>query len=114
MARELRVSAVRLGRAVRAYVAPVELDDPDAQPLPGSSPSPESTALNSADAQRVLRAIRRLKPRYRQTLEQRFGLESGLPGTFAQIAAERGVSRQCVYQECQLALDRLGRMIGAA
>jgi len=114
LADELQVPTARLERAVRAYAAPLELDDQKTRTLPGSEPSPEMQALQSADAHRIMRAIRRLKPRYRQTLELRFGLESRLPGTYAGIAAERGVSRQCVYQECQLALDRLGRMIGAA
>ena len=66
LACELRVPTSRLERAVRAYVAPVELDDPDAFTLPGSEPSPEALALRSADAGRILSAIRRLKPRYRQ------------------------------------------------
>jgi RNA polymerase primary sigma factor len=111
LADDLRVPTARLEQAIRSYMSPLELDDSDAAPLPGAGLSPEQLALRTADAITVQQAIRHLKPRQRRTLELRFGLDTGQAGTYAAIAAERGVSRQCVYQECRSALSRLCRVI---
>jgi RNA polymerase primary sigma factor len=111
LAEDLRVPTARLEQAIRSYMMPLELDDSTTAPLPGAGPSPELLAIRTADASTVQQAILHLRPRQRRTLELRFGLDSGQPGTYAAIAAERGVSRQCVYQECRSALSRLCRVI---
>jgi RNA polymerase primary sigma factor len=111
IANELDLPLARIEETPETRGVQLDLDSPGVGALAATDPSPEEISMEDSSASLVRSALGNLNESQRETVERHFGLDTGQPASFAEIAAARGVSRQRIHQQCHAAMRRLGHTL---
>ncbi len=122
LARELNVSEKEIKEAQELAIKEISIDQPvypdsDKQTLADildqdALPSPEKSYEVRERREKVMEALKILKPRDRYVIEQYFGLIDGRPRTLEDIGRELGISRERVRQLKDRALRQIREKFG--
>ncbi len=122
LARELNVSEKEIKEAQELAIKEISIDQPvypdsDKQTLADildqdALPSPEKSYEVRERREKVMEALKILKPRDRYVIEQYFGLIDGQPRTLEDIGRELGISRERVRQLKDRALRQIREKFG--
>ncbi len=122
VARELGVTKEEVKEAQELAIKEISIDQPaypdsDKQTLAdildqGALPSPEESYEERERRERILEALKILRPRDRKVLELYFGLIDGQPRTLEEIGRQMGVSRERIRQLKDRALRQIREKFG--